>query len=197
MARFMEADARAVRRGINQADIWRFLMDNEAIMRRRCQQVIRSPQDAEDALSELRLRLFHLLQKEPGRLASIDNVPAWLRRVANNHCIDRLRQSRPTCSIDWVDNELFDSTALQPVQGGPEHAACLHEALQALSKAMQRLPAPLCEALEQRCVGGVEYGDMARALAISEPNARQRVSQARKLLNGWLRPFEGMEVVYE
>ncbi len=79
MARLRQADERVIQGGKEQADIWRFLMDNEAILRQRCRQVIRSPQDA---LSELRLRLFSLLLREPQRLTGIDNVPAWLRRVA-------------------------------------------------------------------------------------------------------------------
>ena len=189
MTRVMEIDVRVAQR-VTQAAIWRFLMANETIMKRRCQQVIRSPHDAEDALSELRLRLFHLLEKEPERLSNIHNVPAWLRRVTHNHCIDRLRQTLPTCNIDWIDNALFDETQLHPAQDGPEHTACLHEALEALSAAMQRLPEPLSEALEQRCIGGVEYGDMAVILAISEPNARKRVQLARQQLRGWLCPFD-------
>ena len=167
-------------------------MDNEAIMRRRCQQVLHSPQDVEDALSELRLRLFHTLTKEPERLHTIDNVPAWLRRVASNHCIDRLRQTSPTYHTEWLDNALFDEQEVHPPHASPEYMACLHEALEALSAAMQRLPAQLCEALEQHCIIGVEYVDMAGALAISEPNARKRVQLARQQLRGWLWPLDGL-----
>ncbi|WP_353926557.1 sigma-70 family RNA polymerase sigma factor [Pseudomonas sp.] len=161
-------------------------MDNEAILRQRCRQVIRSPQDAEDALSELRLRLFNLLLREPQRLTGIDNVPAWLRRVASNHCIDRLRQALPNCSLDWVDSQQFSDSHLQAGRGGPEHTASMHESLDALSVAMQRLPEQLFQAFEQRCIGGVGYGEIAGALAISEPNARKRVQLARQLLRGWL-----------
>ena len=186
MARLRQADECVIPGGKDRADIWRFLMDNEAILRQRCRQVIRSPQDAEDALSELRLRLFSLLLREPQRLTGIDNVPAWLRRVASNHCIDRLRQVLPNCSLDWVDSQLFNESHIQAGRGGPEHTASMHESLEALNAAMQRLPEQLFQALEQRCISGVGYGEIAGALAISEPNARKRVQLARQLLRGWL-----------
>lgn len=186
MARHMDVIPCDVRLSAAQGAIWIFLIENEAIMRRRCRQLTRCSQDAEDAFSELRLRLFSLFDKEPERLITIDNVQAWLKRVATNLCIDRIRQSPVTCSLDWLDQDLYDSVTWQPLCYSPEHTASLHQSLEALSLAMDQLPVLLCEALELRCIEGAEYQNMASKLAISEQNARKRVQLARQQLRAVL-----------
>ncbi|UXY51900.1 RNA polymerase sigma factor [Pseudomonas tohonis] len=176
----------SLEQGTQRTLLWKFLIDHEPLMRKRCQQLTRNPQDAEDALSELRLRLFTLLLREPGRLDGIDNVPAWLRRVASNHCIDRLRSTPLTCNLDWLDQQLHDNAAWQPHQLGPERQACLQEAVEVLDKALNRLPPNLGQALEQHCICGVEYVELAGLLQVSEPNLRKRVQLARRQLRDWL-----------
>ncbi|MBU6956580.1 RNA polymerase sigma factor [Pseudomonas sp. CVAP len=158
-------------------------------MRKRCRQLTRSPQDAEDALSELRLHLFNLFCKEPERLTTIDNVQAWLRRVTSNLCIDRIRKAPTTCSLDWLDHDLYESVTWQPLHYSPEHTAFLLESLEALRVAIDQLPASLSEALELRCIDGVEYESMAGTLEISESNARKRVQLARQQLRVLLGTF--------
>lgn len=157
--------------------VWKLLIDHEPVLRRRCQQLTTNRQDAEDALSELRLRLFTLLLREPQRLEHIENLPAWLRRVASNHCIDRLRSTPSTCSLDWLDLHPADSAGNEP-----ERQACLREAMETLGKALHQLPPNLGDALWQHCVDGMAYGELARHLQIKEPNLRKRVQLARDQL---------------
>ncbi|WPN55785.1 RNA polymerase sigma factor [Pseudomonas sp. P9_31] len=158
-------------------------------MRKRCRQLTRSPQDAEDALSELRLHLFNLFRKEPERLTAIDNVQAWLRRVTSNLCIDRMRKTPATCSLEWLDHDLYESVTWQPLHYGPERTALVLETLEALNVAIERLPASLSKALELRCIDGAEYESMAGTLEISESNARKRVQLARQQLRVLLGTF--------
>lgn len=189
MAKQIVAGSEGTQIGTNHKAIWRFLIDNEQVMRHRCRQVIRSPQDAEDALSELRLHLFSLLQRDPALLASIKNVTAWLRRVASNHCIDLIRKMPNTCDLERIDFDLQYNTCWQPLMRCPEHHTGLQEELRALAKAMQALPRQLSEILKQRCIDGAEYSELAIQLELSEPNARKRVQLARQQLRYQLASF--------
>ncbi len=69
---------------------------------------------------------------------------------------------------------------------GPERQACLQEAVEVLDKALNRLPPNLGQALEQHCICGVEYVELAGLLQVSEPNLRKRVQLARRQLRDWL-----------
>lgn len=191
MASDREASPRDARHGSARDEIWRLLIHYEALMYQRCRHLLRRTQDAEDALSELRLHLFNLLSREPERLSAVDNLPAWLKRVAHNYCIDRLRRTPSTCSLDWLDQDVYHNAAWQPQHDNPEHRACVQEALQALSGALGQLPATLAQALELRCIQGVEYPAMACTLLISESNARKRVQLARQQLRDMLDPAAG------
>lgn len=189
MAKQIAASPEGAQLGTNQTAIWRFLIDHEQVMRQRCRQIMRSPQDAEDAFGDLRLRLFNLLQSEPGRLASIHNANAWLRRVANNHCIDHIRRTPLNCDLDQVDLALQHNTCWQPPTHCPEQQACLQEELSALGTALRSLPRQLGDLLEQRCIDGAEYGELAILFELSEPNIRKRVQLARQQLRNRMEQF--------
>lgn len=191
MASYREANPCGAGHGSAQGEIWLFLIHHEVMLRQRCRRLLRRPQDAEDAFSELRLHLFNLLSKDPERLAAVDNVPAWLKRVAHNYCIDRLRKTPITCSLEWLDHDLYESVTWQPLHDDPEHNACLQEALQALNLAIGQLPMPLSQALKLRCIDGAEYEGMAGTLLITASNARKRVQLARQLLRDLLGPSCG------
>jgi len=191
MASDRDAKPHGVEHGCAPNEIWLFLIHHDAIIRQRCRRLLRRPQDAEDALSEVRLHLFNLLSKAPERLNSVENVPAWLKRVAHNFCIYRLRKTPVTCSLEWLDHDLYESVTWQPPHDDPERNACGQEALQALNLAIGRLPATLSQALALRCIDGLEYEGMAGTLLISESNARKRVQLARQQLRGLLGPICG------
>lgn len=170
--------------------IWMFLMENEEVLRRRCRQLMRTPQDAEDALSELRLHLFKLLIKDFEQLALIKNVTAWLARIAHNYCIDCMRKTQLTCSLEWLDSDRSEPLIPQIITPGPEQNACFLETLTALTSAMGRLPVLLCEAIELRCVEGAEYDEIAAALETTESNVRKRVQLGRRQLRILMNPIK-------
>ncbi|APQ10382.1 hypothetical protein NS2R_10305 [Pseudomonas oryzihabitans] len=170
------------KQGEERAVIWRFLMAYEPIMWQRCRQLIRSHQEAEDVFSDLRLRLFGQLERQPDLLGSIQNIAAWVRRVASNHCIDHLRRTPRTCDLESANVDLEDNICWQPQALCPELQACLQEEIDVLEKALSSLPKPLSDLLEQRCIHGLEYHELARLYTLSEPNLRKRVQLARRQL---------------
>lgn len=172
--------------GQERAAIWGVLMAYEPIMWQRCSQMIRSRQEAEDVLSDLRLRLFGQLERQPDLLDSIHNIAAWMRRVASNHCIDYLRRTPRTCDLESLDVELEGNICWQPHVLCPERQACLQEEIDVLEKALSSLPKQLGDLLEQRCIQGIEYHELAVIHTLSEPNLRKRVQLARRQLRSRL-----------
>ncbi|KUM43056.1 hypothetical protein AR540_04670 [Pseudomonas sp. EpS/L25] len=172
--------------GQERAAIWSVLMAYEPIMWQRCSQMIRSRQEAEDVLSDLRLRLFGQLERQPDLLDSIQNIAAWMRRVASNHCIDYLRRIPRTCDLESVDVQLEGNICWQPHALCPERQACLQEEIDVLERALGSLPKPLGDLLQQRCIQGIEYHELAVIHTLSEPNLRKRVQLARRQLRSRL-----------
>ena len=101
---------------------------------------VRDPSDAEDILQDV---LYEFVQAyrlpEP-----IEQVSAWLFRVARNRIIDRFRKKKEqplTETDDDTDDEYRLDIALPAQDGGPEAAYARSVLLKALQDALDELPA--------------------------------------------------------
>ncbi|HEX2999148.1 MAG TPA: sigma factor, partial [Armatimonadota bacterium] len=71
-------------------DFWRIWQHHCDQLRSLCRRILPGQYDeVEDALSETMLRAY---QELPPRAAEIDNLDAWLGRIAYNICIERWRR---------------------------------------------------------------------------------------------------------
>jgi RNA polymerase sigma-70 factor (ECF subfamily) len=110
----------------------------------------------------------------------------WLFGIAGNLCKDwrRDRRNRNSSLI-----KLFGDLGSQPDSLAADGAKSeADERSEDVRRAVARLPEKYREVLVLWGVAGLSLNEIARALSLSEPNARQRLSRAREMLRLRLRP---------
>lgn len=120
---------------------------------------------------------------------AVSNTRAWLTTILHNACMDGHRSAKRR-------NELFEETELAELENlppdhwhqapTPEDLLKTRESLEALSRLVQELPAPLREPLLLRTLEHQSYAEIARRLGLTEVNVRKRVQQARDQLRAGL-----------
>ena len=127
-----------------------------------------SPQDADDAVQEVFLRLY--TAKKP--LEGEEHLRRWLLRVTVNHCRDVLRSPwrRRRVSLDQLPAE--------PVFQAPEQ--------EALYQTVMALPEQYRIVLVLFYYEDLSVREIAAVLRISEANVKTRLSRARKRLREML-----------
>ena len=142
-----------------------------------CRALLRDAAEAEDATQQTFLSAHRALlngsrPREPA---------AWLAAIARNECWARIRtRMREPLASDVLETQV--SGASDPV------AEALRRAdLAALWAAIDALPPAQREALLLREFGGLSYGQLAAALAVSEPAVESLLFRARRRLRVQLR----------
>jgi RNA polymerase sigma-70 factor (ECF subfamily) len=137
--------------------------------------------DADDAVSRS-MMLAHA--KLPDYAHEIVDVEAWLTRLTCNVCLDikkeRGRGVRKAESLDEQSLTRREATLPEPLS--PEDACLSMQMRESISTAIERLPDPLRVVALMRFVQEASYTAIAAHFAITEPNARKRVQQARTML---------------
>lgn len=135
---------------------------------RYCLSIVGSPEDAADALQATMAKALTSIgsQDQAGALK------AWLYRIAHNESITLLRARRPQ---DELDDEL-------PGLAAPEHDAATRARLETLVTDLKALPDRQRSALVLRELSGLEYAEIAAALATTPATAKQAVYEARVAL---------------
>lgn len=130
--------------------------------------MLRDPQDADDALQESFIRAFRGFP----RLRDDSNLRAWLYKIATNVAYTHLkRRSQQESRI--VDLTVFHASTDHTEQ---------RDLLEAVLKAVEKLPQKQRTALLLRNYQGLEYAEIAKTLNCSEESARANVYQALKKL---------------
>ena len=130
-------------------------------------QRVPDPGEAEDILQDVFFEFVEAYRlPEP-----IEQVGAWLFRVARNRIIDRFRKKReePLPSVrdgDEVD-ELWLEQALPAIDGGPESAYLRAMLLEAISAALEELPASQRDVFIAHEVDGRSFKEMAADSGVS------------------------------
>jgi len=142
-----------------------------------CRALLRDAAEAEDAAQQTFLSAHRALlngskPREPA---------AWLAAIARNECWARIRtRMREPLPSDALETRV--SGASDPVAEALRHAD-----LAALWAAIDRLPPVQRDALLLREFGGLSYGELAAALAVSEPAVESLLFRARRRLRVQLR----------
>jgi RNA polymerase sigma factor (sigma-70 family) len=115
-------------------------------------------EDAEDILQDVFTQaLRNLNAAEP-----IENLLAWLYRVARNRIVDLYRRRRPTVSIHAEDDEGGSLEGLLHDSGiDLEKETVRREVLEALMEALEELPPEQREAFLQQAVEGRTFRELA------------------------------------
>ncbi len=134
-------------------------------------------QNEHDALDATQNVLLKALRVPP---AELDRRTAWLRRITINHCIDEIRQRRPTPTlVDTADDAGPDDTLEQA-----ERSARITAALQDLTD-LQRV------VLLAKAHDGESFESIARSLDMSASSVKTHYLRALRKMHAKLAPHEG------
>lgn len=147
----------------------------------QAQRRLRTRCDAEDAVQETLLRAYRALPRFGGEY----HLRAWLGRILANTCND-VGQERQAASR--LENRLASVPAIDPPADDrlPDE-----KVLNAVRAALTDLPATQSRAFLLREFDDRTYSEVAKAMSISEVNARARVHRARSALQRSLRSVSG------
>lgn len=124
------------------------------------------------------------------RINPIEQIRAYLFRIARNRCFDELRRSHPTVSLDDEPVHLWVSytSSGNHYESQPEEVAhwlLLHLEVQ---EAMDKLPELQREALIMYSEGGLSYAEIADAMVCSIGTVKSRLYHAKQNLRNLLSP---------
>ena len=138
--------------------------------------VLRDHHDAEDASQEVFLRVWRHREK----LAAVDDVKAWVARIAWRVAVER-RTKVPTVSLDDEAHGVIRN-GLRSNATDAETAATQREMQAWLERMIPALPDDLRGPLLLSTVQELNSTEIASVLQISEGTVRTRLFRARKLL---------------
>jgi RNA polymerase sigma factor (sigma-70 family) len=136
-----------------------------------CLRVLRSPEEAEDALQTTYLNACRSLNEGTRPQAG----SAWLLRIAQNVCLTRLRSSGRRGKVERAQ----DFTVLEETVAAPERS---DDDLLGLVDALEGLPERQRRAILLREWQGLSYREVARELDVTQASVETLIFRARRSL---------------
>lgn len=148
-------------------------------------QILRSPEDAEDAIQETYLRLYNSL----GRIETPQAMIAYLNKINYNQCLTlREKAARQSSISSDVDFSLLRDN-------NPEHDPVTHleNKLEAdrLSSLLLRMPENLRVILILRYAERLKLKEIASVLDISLSTVKRHIKSAQKMLSELIKQSKG------
>jgi RNA polymerase sigma-70 factor (ECF subfamily) len=129
---------------------------------RFCRRAMPTREDAEDATMEIFMKLRDkLVQYDQSR-----SFPAWLYRVAANHCWDMLRRRKARHEKDTQD---IDDLPLEAPEPNQLEKLIEERTSEEVRKALDKLGARARMALVMRYYSDMSYDEIADALGVRRP----------------------------
>jgi RNA polymerase sigma-70 factor (ECF subfamily) len=129
--------------------------------------------DREDVFSEVLLKLLHQAERYDSAKAS---APTWVYVITRSVVADYFKKRKKAHSL----------TELHLSDFGFEGRVELEMELSRLARQIARLPEKEKRVVLLRSYNGMEYREIAKAMNISEVNARQIYSRSLKKLRDWM-----------
>jgi RNA polymerase sigma-70 factor, ECF subfamily len=161
--------------------VWHELHDR---LRRFIARRVRSPQDAEDILQEVMLRIH----RHSGALEHADRVASWVYRIAANSIADHYRRParRELASGQAMDVVEPAGAAFGTAGVEPDSAELRAELADCLAPLTARLPQLYREALDVTEFQGITQAEAAGRLGLSVSGMKARVQRGRAQLKDLL-----------
>lgn len=117
-----------------------------------CMRVLRERSEAEDALQEIYVKIWH----NASRFSAGDYSPvSWLAAIARNHAIDRIRSRKPG-SV-----ELNEASGTADESPDPEHALLAKGEGKRIEKCLEELEQQRSDAVRAAYIEGYSYQELA------------------------------------
>lgn len=116
----------------------------------------------------------------------------WLYRLTYNLSIDFIRKNQRTqaSSLTYIDeNGEYTDFEIPDLHYEPEQEVTRRELGEAIVMGIDALPDKHREIIVMREITGMSYGDIAKALGLSEGTVKSRLSRARQGLVGLLNRY--------
>jgi RNA polymerase sigma-70 factor (ECF subfamily) len=145
-----------------------------------CYRLLGERREAEDLAQESFVRGYQRLQTfDAGR-----PFGPWIRRLAANLCLNRLRQlGQERWPLDEDHGQLRDDA-----QANPETAEEKRESSEQVREAIMSLPPRYRVVVELRHFQGLTYYEISRTLGLPLSDVKSHLFRARKMLARRLRP---------
>lgn len=153
--------------------------------------MLRTEEDAQDAVQEAFLSAFKALEKFEGG----SRLSTWLHRIVVNACLMKLRSDRrrPSRSIeDLLPTFLEDGHQANPARSWKPDAARgipPTETQRIVQEAIEMLPEGFREVLVVRDIAGLDTAQAAEQLGMTESAVKTRLHRARQALRELLDPY--------
>lgn len=142
--------------------------------------IVRNADDADDLAQEALIRALAKRFLFLGR----GSVAGWMTRIASNLAKNRLRDGKRRREI--MEGALPDEKSARGAEASPPRAADAlaseNETRQRLLQAVDALPERQRDVVRLHVVAGLDFSEVAAALAMSEANVRVTFSHAKKKL---------------
>jgi RNA polymerase sigma-70 factor, ECF subfamily len=152
----------------------RLMRRHNARVFRAARAILRTDDEAEDAMQEAYVSAFAHLSAFAGRA----RFSTWLVRIAVHEALARCRRAKRASSLDDVDAE----EKIMSKARTPEEAASDVELRALLEEAIDALPLGFRAVFVMRAVEDMSAGDVAEVLDIPEETVRTRLHRARGML---------------
>jgi len=141
-----------------------------------CRHMLGSRESAEDAASEVFVRLPHSIATYDG------SVPFehWFVRVASNHCVDLLR--RRQLQQRWIVDASADTVPAASAWPTPLAEAITAETSARVRRAIERLPAQFRAVLVLRYYSDLSYDEIAQQLRLKKTHVATLIFRAKQEL---------------
>ena len=179
----------ACRKGDNIA--WsELLRGSRGLVYSICAQYTTSPEDADDLVQEVLLRIWQrLADYDPSR----GELKAWIGTLTRNLCVDTWRRSsmqRSTVSLDAPvhEDEPSISQRIADPHPSPEQAAAHAELRQIVSRSIRHVAPEMQTVVSMRLLDELENEEISNRLRIPAGTVKSRMSRGRSQLAGMLLP---------
>jgi RNA polymerase sigma-70 factor (ECF subfamily) len=141
-----------------------------------CRHLLRSAESAEDASSEVFVRVARMLTSYNG------SVPfeRWLFSIASHHCIDLLRKRQR--ERRWLGDEDVEALSIAIAADSPLNELIREERREAVREALAQLPGKFRAPLVLRYYGEFSYEEIAQQLHLTRANVATLVFRAKQEL---------------
>jgi RNA polymerase sigma-70 factor (ECF subfamily) len=153
----------------------RLLTANHAPLTRLAASYTRNRSDRDDLVQEIAIALWRALPAFRGECSE----RTFLYRIAHNRCITHLSRRRDTASLDEAGVDLADPHA------SSEKIVAEEQQRRRFVAAIRELPVIHREVLVLH-LEGMDYGEIAAVVGISESNVGVRLNRARQRLKALL-----------